>query len=121
LPASYKKKSGIARWTEFNRLERVDGPCWVSDDAKRAAMSPMAYYRKMIAKENGVAVEDVSDAEVYQCDTVANRIRWHFKVSNRARVPNAPLHVCHHSLVLHAGQPRHLCALSLVYRPPRRR
>jgi hypothetical protein len=106
-PGSYKKKTGHVQWLEWNTLERVDGPCWVKDDAKRANMSPMAYYRKMIAKENGVNPDDVSDMELHQYDTVANRIRWHFKVTraercHRTREPPLELDLswptCHTSL-----------------------
>jgi len=76
---SYDAQTGFATWNEWNTLERVDGPCWVADDAKRAAMTPMAYYRKLLAKEKGVKPEEVSDADALLIDTVANRIRWHFK------------------------------------------
>ena len=85
----------------------VQGPAWVKDDEKRAQMTPMAYYRKRIAKERGVEPHEViaiititltitltptlslshtlsptltlqvSEAEVRAYDTVANRIRWH--------------------------------------------
>ena len=102
LPGSLKK-TGHARWTEWNELESVDGPCWVKDDAKRAGMTPMSYYRKTIAKENGVKVEEVSDAEIYQHDTVANRIRWHFKVTHAAP---ASLPTCSRTVVRpHTGVP----------------
>jgi hypothetical protein len=78
-PESYDPQTGHATWTEWNALERVDGPCWVADVAKRAGMTPMAYYRKALAKQKGVAAEEVSEDDVRQFDTVANRIRWHFK------------------------------------------
>eukprot|EP00966_Prymnesium_polylepis_P166269 3843424-Prymnesium_polylepis.2 len=77
-PKSFRK-SGHVTWTEWNQLERVDGPPWVADPAKRATMTPVAYYRKMIAARRGVSAEEVSFEEVQQFDTVANRIRWHFK------------------------------------------
>jgi len=78
-PESYDPQTGHATWTEWNALERVDGPCWVADVAKRAGMTPMAYYRKALAKQKGVAAVEVSEDDVRQFDTVANRIRWHFK------------------------------------------
>jgi hypothetical protein len=81
-PGSFDKQTCLAKWTEWNALERVDGPCWVADAEKRAGMTPTAYYRKMMAKERGCDAKEVSDADVIQFDTVANRIRWHFKVAH---------------------------------------
>ena len=78
-PGSYDEETGFAKWTECNELERVDGPCWVTDDTARAGMTPSAYYRKRLASEKGVSVEEVSEEDVRRFDTVANRIRWHFK------------------------------------------
>jgi len=78
-PNSFVPETGFAMWAEWNALHRVDGPCWVADAEKRAGMTPAAYYRKMIAKSKGCAASDVSEADVSQFDTVANRIRWHFK------------------------------------------
>jgi hypothetical protein len=80
-PNSFVPETGFAMWAEWNALHRVDGPCWVADAEKRAGMTPAAYYRKMIAKAKGCAASDVSEADVSQFDTVANRIRWHFKVT----------------------------------------
>jgi hypothetical protein len=100
---SYYAQTGFATWNEWNTLERVDGPCWVADDAKRAAMTPMAYYRKLLAKEKGVKPEEVSDADALLIDTVANRIRWHFKVRSLDASSHArPYDPC--SLSLRAGR-----------------
>jgi hypothetical protein len=100
---SYDAQTGFATWNEWNTLERVDGPCWVADDAKRAAMTPMAYYRKLLAKEKGVKPEEVSDADALLIDTVANRIRWHFKVRSLDASSHArPYDPC--SLSLRAGR-----------------
>lgn len=78
-PKSYNKKTGLATWTEWNRLDRVDGPPWV-DSAQRTNMTPTAYYRNMLVKAQRHAnAEDVSIEELREYDTVLNRIRWHFE------------------------------------------
>jgi len=78
-PTSYNTKTGRAKWTECNQLERVNGPPWV-DALQRATMTPMAYYRTLLVKVGlHEKAEDVSIEELREYDTVPNRIRWHFK------------------------------------------
>ena len=60
MPRSYNKKTGHVTWSEFNKLERVDGPPWVKDDAQRAKMTPVGYYKKVIAAKRGYTCAELA-------------------------------------------------------------